>query len=131
MVTWLTDRPEIYPKIKKYVTAEDFTDELYRKVVEKLFPQLEEGKADPAGIVNLFEEEEQQKEVARLFHTNIGKLENKSDAEKALHDIVCSVKRNSYEYYSQRMGTDISALNQVIEGKKALEELNKLHISLD
>jgi DNA primase len=69
--------------------------------------------------------------VAQLFHTGIGRLENKSEAERALHDIVCNVKRNSYEYYSQRLGTDISALNQVIEGKKALEELNKMHISLD
>ncbi len=131
LITWLTDRPEIYPKIKKFITAEDFTDELYKKVAEQLFVQLEEGGADPAGMVDLFEEEEQQREVAQLFHTGIGRLENKSEAERALHDIVCNVKRNSYEYYSQRLGTDISALNQVIEGKKALEELNKMHISLD
>lgn len=131
LITWLTDRPEIYPKIKKFIMADDFTDELYQKVAKRLFVQLEEGKVDPAGMVDLFEEEEQQREVAQLFHTGIGKLENKSDAERALHDIVCNVKRNSYEYYSQRLGTDISALNQVIEGKKALEELNKMHISLD
>lgn len=131
LLTWLVDRPGIYPKISKYITAKDFTEELYREVAEKLFVQLEEGKADPAGMVDLFSEEEQQKEVAQLFHTSVGKLENKSDAERALHDIVCNVKRNSYEYYSQRMGTDISALNQVIEGKKALEELNKMYISLD
>lgn len=131
LITWLTDRPEIYSKIKKYITAEDFTDELYRKVAEKLFEELEEGRADPAGMIDLFAEEEQQKEVAQLFHTDIGKLESKSDEERALHDILCNVKRNSYEYYSQRLGTDISALNQVIAGKKVLEELNKMHISLD
>ena len=131
LLTWLVDRPEIYPKIKKYVTPEDFTEELYRTVAERLFAELEQGKADPAGMVDLFSEEEQQKEVAGLFHTSIGKLESKSDAERALHDIVCNVKRNSYEYYSQRAGTDLSALNQVIAGKKALEELNKVHISLD
>ncbi len=131
LITWMTDRPEIYPKVKKYVTTDDFTDELYQKVAVRLFAELEEGKADPAGIVDLFEEEEQKREVARLFHTGIGKLESKSDAERALHDIVCNVKRYSYEYYSQRLGTDISALNQVIAGKKALEELNKMHISLD
>lgn len=131
LITWLTERPEIYPKIKKYIMADDFTDGLYKKVAEQLFMQLEKGEADPAGMVDLFEEEEQQREVAQLFHTGIGRLENKSDAERALHDIICNVKRNSYEYYSQRLGTDISALNQVIEGKKALEELNKMHISLD
>lgn len=131
LISFLADRPEIYPKIKKYVTPQDFTEELYKTVAERLFPELEEGKADLAGIVDLFPEEEQQKQVAELFHASLGKFENKSDEERALHDIVCNVKRNSYEYYSQRMGTDISALDQVIAGKKALEELSKMHISLD
>lgn len=131
LLTWLTDRPELYPKIKPYISAEDFTEELYKTVAQRLFAELEEGKADPAGMVDLFDGEEQQKEVAALFHAGIGKFEKKSDAERALHDVICGVKRNSYEYYSQRMGTDISALNQVIAGKKALEELNKMHISLD
>ncbi len=131
LITWLVERPEIYPKIKKYIATEDFTEELYREVARKLFEELEEGKADPAGLVDLFPEADKQNEVAKLFHTSIGKLENKSDAERALHDIVCGVKRNSYEYYSKRSGTDISALNQVIAGKKVLEELNKMHISLD
>lgn len=131
LISLLADRPEIYPKIKKYITVEDFTEELYKTVAQRLFAQLEEGKADPAGILDLFAEEEEQKQVAELFHTGIGKLENKSDEERAVHDIVCHVKRNSYEYYSRRLGSDISALNQVIAGKKALEELNKVHISLD
>ena len=131
LVTWLAERPELYPKIKPYISLEDFTEELYRTVAGKLFAELEEGKADPAGMVDLFEDEEQRKEVAALFHTSIGTFEKRSDAERALHDVICGVKRNSYEYYSQRAGTDISALNQVIAGKKALEELNKMHISLD
>ncbi len=131
LLTWLVERPEVYKKIKPYISPEDFTEELYQIVAQKLFAELEEGRADPAGMVDQFSDEEQQREVAALFHTNIGKLEKKSDAEQALHDVICSVKRNSYEYYSQRMGTDISALNQVIAGKKALEELNKMHISLD
>lgn len=131
LITWLTDRPEIYPKIKQYIAPEDFTEELYKVVAERLFAELENGTVNPAKMVALFEEEEQQREVAELFHTRLGKLESKSEAERALHDIICHVKRNSYEYYSQRLGTDISALNQVIAGKKALEELNKLHISLD
>jgi DNA primase len=40
------------------------------------------------------------------------------------------VKKNSFEYYSGRMGSDMNALSQVIAGKKALEELSKTHISL-
>ncbi len=131
LLAWLADMPEIYPKVKRYITVEDFTEELYKEVAGRLFEELEKGRADPAGIIALFPEEERQREVAQIFHASIGKLEGKSEAEQALHEIVCHVKRNSYEYYSQRLGTDISALNQVIAGKKALEELSKMHISLD
>ena len=34
-------------------------------------------------------------------------------------------------YYSAKLGSDVEALNKVIEGKKALEELGKTHISID
>ena len=131
LLTWLVERPEIYPKIEPYISPGDFTEELYNAVAKRLFTELRAGKTNPAGMVDYFSEEEQQREVAALFHTSIGEFEKKSDAERALHDVICAVKRNSYEYYSRKAGTDISALDQVIAGKKALEELDKMHISLD
>ena len=70
-------------------------------------------------------------EAALVFKTKIDALSSRTEQEKAFHDIVVSVKRNSLEYFGSLMGADVSALNQVIEGKKALEELSKTHISLD
>ena len=55
----------------------------------------------------------------------------RQEKEKALHDILLKVKKNSYDYYTQKLGTDVTALNKVIEGRKALEELAKTHISLE
>ncbi len=131
LITWITDEPAVYEKIKKYISAEDFTEELYRKVAERLFADLEAGSFNPAGIVSTFEDEEEQRQAAELFHTNLPQLETGQERTKAFHDILMSVKKNSYEYYTAKLGTDVSALNQVIEGKKALEELQKTHISLD
>ncbi|EOS31275.1 DNA primase [Lachnospiraceae bacterium 28-4] len=131
LITWITDEPGIYPKIKKYINAGDFTDELYRKVADKLFEGLSKGEFSPAALVSMFEDEEEQREVAALFNAKLEELETKKEREKALHDIIYTVKRNSYEYYSGRMGADMDALNKVIAGKKALEELSKTHISLD
>lgn len=131
LITWITDEPSLYEKIKGYITPEDFTEELYRKVAEKLFLDLEKGELRPAGIISMFEEENDQREAAALFNTSLPKLETKQEKEKAFHDIVFSVKKNSYEYYTARLGADMTALNQVIAGKKALEELAKTHISLD
>lgn len=130
LLTWLVDQPQLYPKIKKYISAGDFTEELYVKVAQRLFADMDAQTVNPAAIISMFEDEEEQREVASLFHTKLERLEREQDREKAFHDIVYSVKRNSYERDCQNMGTDVEALQRVIAGKKQLEELNKTHISL-
>lgn len=131
LLTWLTDEPALYPKISAYIAPSDFTDELYRKVAERLFADIDAGSYNPAGIISMFEEEEEQREAAALFNTKVEAIETKQERERAFHDILYAVKKNSYEYYSGKLGSDMQALNQVIAGKKALEELGKTHISLD
>lgn len=131
LLTWITDEPAVYQKIKSFISAADFTEELYKLVAERLFADLEQGQFNPAGIISMFEDEEQQSEAAALFHTNLPQLETPQEREKAFHDIVYAVKKNSFEFYSSKLGADVSALNQVVEGKKALETLAKTHISLE
>ncbi len=130
LLTWLTDEPELYQKIKKYIQVEDFTENLYQQVARKFFEDLEHGNFQPAAIISMFQDEEEQREVASLFNTKLQEEMTDAEREKAFHDIICTVKRNSFEYYSSRTGVDMNALNQVISGKKALEELSKTHISL-
>ena len=131
LITWITDEPSLYKKIEKYISAQDFTEELYRNVADKLFQSLRDGTYNPASIISSFEEEEAQREAAALFNTKLEAIETKQDREKAFHDILYAVKKNSYDYFSAGMGTDAAALNKVIEGKKELEELSKTHISID
>ena len=131
LLTWLVEEPSLYEKIRKYISPEDFTEDLYKKVVVKLFEGLEKGELNPASIISLFTDEEEQRAVAGVFNTRLMELSTKQEREKAFHDIILSVKRNSYEYFSGQLGSDVNALNQVIAGKKALEELSKTHISLD
>ncbi len=130
LITWLVDMPSLYGKVSRYLSPQDFTEELYRKVAERLFCELEGGKVNPAGIISMFDEEEEQREVSLLFNTSLPQLNTEAEKEKAFKDILLAVKKNSYEYYTSRLGSDVNALKQAIEGKKALEELAKTHISL-
>ncbi len=130
LITWLADEPSLYAKIRQYISAEDFTEDIYRRVTERLFADLEQGNYNPAAIISMFEDEEEQKEAASLFHTSLPELTTLQEKEKAFHDILLAVKKNSYEYYTSRLGSDVNALNQVIAGKKALEDMAKAHISL-
>ena len=130
LLTWITEEPGVYPKISAYITAADFTEPLYRQVADRLFADLEAGNYNPAAIISAFEEEQEQRAVAELFNTRLEEITTDKEREKAFHDILCAVKQNSFDYYSGRMGSDVEAINQVISGKKALEELRKTHISL-
>ena len=131
LLTWLTEEPDVYKRCEQYISPSDFTDELYHTVALRLFEELKEEKLNPAGIISMFEEEEAQREVASLFNTKLHALESRQEKEKAFHDIIMKVKRNSYEKLTNELGSDVSALKKVIEGKKALEELGKTHISFE
>ncbi len=131
LLTWVTDDPGVYPKLKPYINSSDFTDELYQMVAEKLFDGLEKGNMNPAGIVSMFEEEEKQREAAALFNTSLPQLNSSLEKEKAFHDILYTIKKNSYDSLLSRLGADVNALKQAIDGKKALEQLAKTHISLE
>ncbi len=132
LITWLSEEPGLYDKIKKYISPRDFTIDLYREVAKRLFETLEQGSLQPASIISQFEDEEQQREAAALFHSKLPQMAlDKKEREKAFHDILVRVKTYSYEYDSAHMGSDIDALSRAVSGKKDLEELKKTHISLD
>ncbi|MBQ8327703.1 MAG: DNA primase [Lachnospiraceae bacterium] len=131
LLTWFTEEPAIFLKVQKYITPEDFTEEMYKKVAVRLFEDLSKQQVNPAAIISMFDNEDEQREAASLFNTKLHELESKQEKENAFKDILMKVKQNSYEHYQNKLGTDVNALQQAIAGKKALEELAKTHISFD
>ena len=133
LLTWLIENTGLYQKIKKYIVPEDFTEEIYYKVAKILFLQFEEtGTASPAQIVSMFSNEEDQKEIAALFNAKIHKVETKEEWEKALKETIIKIKQNSIKYRSDHLApADMAGLMQLVTDKRNLEELEKLHISID
>ena len=130
LLTWIAEEPIVYHQIRSFISDEDFTTALYQKVAKKLFDDLNEKKMNPASIISMFTDEEEQREVASLFNTKLEQLETLQEKEKAFRDILLSVKTNSFEYYSNQLGADVTALTKVIEARKSLEALRKIPISL-
>lgn len=131
LLTWLIEDRQVYPKIKKYISADDFTQEPYGTAAKHLLAGLENGVCEPAAIISLFSDEEEQRKAAAIFNSKLPPMETLMEREKALKDVLLSVKRNSYEVSAGRLAQDVNSLNKVIEGKKALEELANVHISLE
>ncbi|MCL2718155.1 MAG: DNA primase [Lachnospiraceae bacterium] len=130
LLTWLSEEPALYGQVKKYLAATDFSTELYQKVAKRLFTDIEKGEAEPAALISLFTDEEEQREVASLFNTRLGSLETKAEQEKAFNDIVRTVKKNSYASITASLGSDVQAITQALEGRKLLDELLKMNIKL-
>jgi len=110
--------------------VDDFSSQLYQKAAAKLFAGIDKGEANPAAIISLFTDEEEQREVASLFNTRLGSLETKTEREKAINDIVRTVKKNSYANITSRLGNDVKAISEALEGRKLLDELLKTNIKL-
>lgn len=133
LLTWLIEDTRLFGKIQGLITPEDFTSELYKKVALMLFEQYEkEHEVNPAKIISAFSQEEDQREIAELFNARIHKVETHSDMEKALKETIIRIKQNSINYRSNNLEpTDFNGLMKVVEDKRALEQLEKLHISID
>lgn len=132
LLTWLIEDEKLFPTVSKYITAEDFTEEIYRKAAEILFAQFAEGALNPGKIVSMFQSEEDQREIAALFNARIHDIDSKQDREKALKETIVRVKQNSITFRSANLApTDMEGLQKLVADKRQLEALEKLHISIN
>lgn len=128
LLTWLIEAPQLYAKIARILSPADFTEDLYRRVAEMVWQQLETGLVNPGGIVNHFiNDAEEYKEVAALFNTKLRAGMTKEEQEKAFEETVLRVKRHSLEEASRR-AADVMTLQEIIKQQAALRDL---HISFD
>lgn len=132
LLTWLIEYDNLYDKIKDIITPEDFTEDIFCKVAELLYEQKKSGTVNPAQIISLFAEEEEQREVAELFHARIHEVDSAAERDKALKETILRVKDNSISYRSAHLEpTDMQGLQQLVADKRTLQNMEKMHISID
>ncbi len=129
LLSWLVEEPELYPKIKPWVTPADFMEEIYAEVAGLLYQQLEEGEVVPARIINHYEDPQQQGLVASMFQTSFHGDMSKEDKEKALSDLVRKIKEYSIEKRASG-NCDLEELQRMIREKKLIQDPKKIYISL-
>lgn len=133
LLTWLIEDTRLFESIRGWITPQDFTEPLYQSVAQELFAQYEKDHTvNPAKIVSLFPEEEEQKEIAGLFNATIHELESKQDREKVVKETIRRIKENSIDQRSRQSDpNDMKSMMQLIQDKMTLEKLDKTHISVD
>lgn len=132
LLTWLLEDKSLFEVIRKYISPEDFTETIYKKAAEILFAQFMEGNVNPGQIVSMFQDEDEQREIAALFNARIHEIETKQEREKALKETIVRVKQNSIAVRLEHLEpTDMEGLQKLVADKKQLEALEKLHISIN
>ena len=70
-------------------------------------------------------------EIAGLFNATIPAAMTKEDRDKALKETIVRIKENSINHRSKELApTDMEGLMKLVQDKKALEELERMHISM-
>lgn len=132
LLTWMIEDEKVFDIISRYILPEDFTKDLYRTVADFVYRQKREGTLNPAGILNHFTDGEEQREAASLFHTKIQRLTTPEEKEQAIKESIYKVKSNSIDFHIKNLEpTDIAGLQRLMDEKRKLGEIAKLHISLE
>lgn len=132
LLTWMIESKAVFSQIREYIQPSDFTEGICREVAELLYGQYETGNVSPARILDHFTEEEAHREAASLFHTKIRELETRREQEKALKETIIRVKKRSNEEQAKKIELEgPEGLNRLIAARRELENLEKLHISID
>lgn len=155
LLTWLAEEPSLYPKIQNYISEEDFTEGIYKKAAVRLLSDLREGRMpNPGAIMTALQaseetDEEEQLEIASLFSTKLTDMlsrikgstevnlddqgrvfDSVNDKERALADILTTIKRATLQRITGGAGTDPGAFQKIVAMKKAIQNIQKTHISL-
>jgi DNA primase len=128
LLSWMIEEPSLFDQICQWVTPQDFEEGIYRTVAVRLYEQLEQGEVVPARIIGLFQEVEEQNQVASMFQTNFGSQLDQEGKKKAITDLVIKIKEHSLEQQAGQV-TDLNQLQELVQQKKALQNAVKLHIS--
>ena len=130
-ITYLLDEPGLYGQVKEYVSCNDFSSDLYKDVVSRIFEDLENGRApNPAEIISMYEDPDEQSQVSDLFTTSLPELSKKEEKEQAIADILYKICKNSFDVRESKRGNDLESIKQGIDEKQALEKVKKIKIRL-
>ena len=128
LLTWLIEEKNIFEFVAKYVSPSDFSDDFYKRVAGIFWAQMEENEANPAKIIDNFQDEDEHKKVAALFNSPlINQNLTMQEKEKAVNDAVILIKKKSLDDRAKN-ATDISEMQNIIQAKA---QLGKIHITLN
>lgn len=128
LLTWMVNDVRLFELLRDIISPDDFPDEDYHVVATALFEQYQSnGSVNPAAIVNLFDDVEKQRLVAKILQSELEFQMNGEEKEQAINDVVKKVKMTRINQELSQGITDSNKIKELIVMKG---KISKLHISL-
>ena len=125
LITWLTEEPSLFDKLKSIIAPEDFAEGIYADVAGLVFEEYgKESQVIPAKIISCFHNLDEQSEVASLFNAGLlGEMQD-ADRQKALFDTVYRLKEDSLNRQSLKAieHNDTNLLQDIIRQKADIKK---------
>lgn len=131
LLSWMAEYPDVLKEVSPYLSPSDFSEGVHRDLAEDIYQgrNLENGY-NPAALINRYELEDEQAEVARIFHTGENLLETPDDWSKALKETVFRLKERAIQEEEKKMDPrDPTRFPRVIENKNLLQKIRRTEFS--
>lgn len=125
ILSWLTEYPELYGKIKDFISVDDFDEGIMRETAQETFSQIEQsGRAEPAKIISKFQDEEEQEYASGIFQADAKDFADTQPEilDSALKQSLIRVKRAYFSRMQQEM--DVNDIRQftLVSDQKEMEK---------
>ena len=130
LLTWIADEPSVLTAVRPYVGAEDFDEGILRKTAEYLFGALESGAGQGcvAAVIGQFADEKEQEAAAGIFQEHLKGITEKRDRERALRDLVYTVKNDAFRRLMQ--SPEPPSMEEMLRAKRELEKAGQAKFAL-
>lgn len=123
LLTWLVNEPALFNEIEGLIDENDFEEGIFRTVAGRLLDQYRKNKrVEPAVIVNVFEDVEEQRLVAEMLQTDIRMEMTDEEENAAITDVVKKVKLSCIKRRLLQEN-DIGRVQELIKERKSVEKL--------
>lgn len=130
LLTLMVNNQELFGKLSKYISREDFTEEGIKDVADILFDEYEKnGKVELSLVLNDFEDVESQERVNSIFSKELDFDTSPSVMEKVLTDIIIKIKINNIDKKLTGEAGTGGGVNR-IQLAKEKEAVKKLKVKL-
>ncbi len=117
LLTWVTDEPEIFSVIKRYLKSEDFSPGSCRVVAEKVFQMLETGTYTTQALFDSLEDEDVKKDATGMLQNSAPDIDTSEKRMAMLKDLIIKVMERKCELLgkSDDPEKDLKVYNCILE----------------